>query len=275
MTGVQTCALPISETPFRIYKQINDDARPWAAKLIDILTPWGEAKKSYDTKREIEKREAQRREEERGDTIHQNIASIRALVEQHISSKSADIQIVIQGLKAERPVEWADEFADKAKVAVAETIAKLEELATMRKGAEQAEAKEAARQAAEEERNAELAKENKKKEAELKAQAAKLAEQQAEIDRQKKEIRLAEEREERARKEVIRQERIKKEREDREAKEKAEAEKKRQAERARFEKNFENTVEALTVYGIKSPDAGTLLNDIVGGNFENLKWINS
>ena len=270
--------------------KVDSAAKEIKKALLEIETPMAQLKKDFDTQAEIEKREAARKEEERIDTIHSAIASIKSLVEQNISADSDMICAVIDGLKIEKPETWADEFIGKAQLAISETIGKLEELYKMKVQNEEAERiaaqkeeeaealriAEAKRRAEEEKKRAE---ELAAKEKEMAAREAELAENQRVIDEQAAKLREAEEAKR------IEAERVKREAEEKIAREKKEAEEAKRIEAERKEnerlakvaadnaqKNFDNTVEALSVY-MESSTAILILNGIKGGDFKHIKWV--
>ena len=225
----EACRLAVSEMrkkrtgAEKIRKELKADALEYGRKvdgiakqIIDHIAnleePYAKAKKDYDTKVEIEKREKALAEERRVDGIASRIAEIGALVTAHVSSSSS----VIDGLYPELhgaldTVEhWAMEFADKATSTINDTLAKLDELHSMKVQQEQfaAEKARAEKEAAEKaeadriQREKEAAAERERLEKEREKLAAeqaeleqKRAEHQAELDRQRKEQQEAFEKE--------------------------------------------------------------------------------
>jgi len=197
--GVAVCRKLRGEID-RHRKSLGSDAREYIKKvnsagneIIDrikaVESPMKSAKDAFDTAKEIAKREAAKAEEARIDEINSNIASIKALVESNISTTSDVIADVLSGLALEKPEEWADEFTDKAKVVIAETINKLKELYQMKFNAEKATEIEAKanedRLAREEEERKEREAHNAKVAADNKAAQDLLDEQRAEMQAEK------------------------------------------------------------------------------------------
>lgn len=224
----EACRLACSEmrkkrtTAEKIRKELKADALEYGRKvdgiakqIIDHIAaleePFATAKKDFDTRVEIEKREKALAEERRVDGIASRIAEIGALVTAHVSSSSQYIADLIPVLKSDldRVDEWAMEFAEKATTTINETMTKLKELHAMKvqqeqfaaekakaeqEAAEKAEADRLQREkeaAAERER---LAKEREKLAAEQAELERVRKEQQAELDRQRAVIKAEQER---------------------------------------------------------------------------------
>jgi len=115
-------------------KKVDGAAKKLTSKLVEIEEPFSLAKKDYDTAEEIRKREIAIAEERRVDGIAERIAGIKALVEANISSDSATIKAILDRFSFDDVpyVTWAMEFADKAEIATKETVAKLEELYSLK-----------------------------------------------------------------------------------------------------------------------------------------------
>jgi len=188
-------------------KKVDGAAKELTTKLSEIEEPFATAKKNYDTAEEIRKREAALAEERRVDGIAERIATIKALPAAHISSSADAIATLFPGLNSDLTTvdEWAMEFADKARNAVAETMYKIEELFEMKEQQEtfakqqaEAEAKRLAdEEAARVQREIEAEKERVRLEAERAAMAAevekmrKAAEELAAIQKAKDDEREA------------------------------------------------------------------------------------
>jgi len=115
-------------------KKVDGAAKELTEQLVEIEEPFATAKKDYDTAEEIRKREIAIAEERRIDGIAERIAGIKALPAAHISSSADAIAALFPGLNSDLTTveEWAMEFADKARDAVAETMFKIEELFEMK-----------------------------------------------------------------------------------------------------------------------------------------------
>jgi len=137
-SAVETRRKELKKDALEYGKQVDLTAKGISERLLAIETPIKLAKTTYDEKIEIAKREKLRLEEERVDAISLRIANIRALVEAHISSDAATIRRVIVETNDGWPCEWAEEFQEKANSATIETMAKLEELFSMKEQSENA-----------------------------------------------------------------------------------------------------------------------------------------
>lgn len=216
----EECRLALSETrgirgkTEKLRKELKADALAYgrlvdstAKRIIDqvmeIEEPFATAKKDFDTRIEIEKREKALAEERRVDGIAKRIADIGALVAAHVSSSSEVIESLLPGLAMDLAAcsEWAMEFNEKAETVIGDTISKLEELHAMKvqheqaaadkarmekEAAEKAEAARVQREKEAIEERARLAKEREAIEAEraaMQAERDKLAKEQAERDR--------------------------------------------------------------------------------------------
>jgi len=186
---------------------VDSTAKRIIDKVLEIETPYSEAKKAYDTSVEIAKREKALAEERRVDGIAGRIAGIGALVAAHVSSSSEIIEGLLLGLENDlfSCGIWAMEFSEKAESTIKDTYGKILELHTMKVQHEQAaadklkadkeeaEKAEADRLQREKEAEAErerLAKERKDLEDEraaMQAEREKLDKEQAEKDRVAKE----------------------------------------------------------------------------------------
>jgi hypothetical protein len=120
-------------------KKVDGTAKEITEKLLEIEVPFSTAKKEFDTRIEVEKREKALAEERRVNGIAERIAMIKALVTASISAPSMIIKAAMDKLSFENPDEWAMEFSEKAKEAISETNTKLTELYTMKHGQEIAE----------------------------------------------------------------------------------------------------------------------------------------
>ncbi len=271
-------------------RNVDNAAKEIKEALLEIETPMKLIKTEFDEQKELEKREATRKEEERIDNIQGLIASIKASVESNISSTSDTINTVIDGLKLEKPEKWADEFVDKAKIVISETIAKLEELSAMKRTSEQVDEEAKKREEEDAKRRAE---ETKNREAEIAKQQKKLAEQQAIIDEQNSKIKEAEEKakaqEEKAKAQEEKAKQVKLAEERRMAqellaKEKAESdrkeEEKRKAEqkikekeaREQDEQRTDEMVNLAKKYTKTVADAKLLISNIKEGCYKYIKW---
>jgi len=266
-------------------RKVDSAANGIKERLLAIETPMKEAKKEFDTKQEIEKREIARKEEERVDTIQSNIASIRSLVEANISSPSSNINDIITGLGKEDPKLWADEFAEKAGSVITETLNKLKELYTMKFNAEMAaevaeqereerEANEAAARKEREEENTRVAAENATKEAEL-------AKERKELARMKAELEAAEVAQQKALDDATKakEEAINKVKEAKEEKERLARIEEQRVKMAEIAKRNMATSKAITIKimeGILTndgPSATMVVDAIMEDKFDHIKWV--
>jgi len=216
----EECRLALSETrgirskTEKLRKELKADALAYgrlvdstAKRIIDqvleIEEPFATAKKDFDTRIEIEKREKALAEERRVDGIAKRIADIGNLVAAHVSSSSGVIESLLPGLAMELAAcsEWAMEFSEKAETVTNDTLSKLAELHAMKvqheqaaaekirmekESAEKAEADRVQREKEAAEERVRLAKEREALEAEraaMQAERDKLAKEQAEKDR--------------------------------------------------------------------------------------------
>lgn len=175
-------------------KKVDSSAKGIKERILAIEEPIKKAKTDYDTKIELEKREKIRLEEERVQGIADRIAEIRAKVEANISSDSATINSAIISLEKHIDVEsWADEFCEKAKLALVETGNKLSELHAMKLQSEQAAEREAEaekkRLAKEEEARVELENEAKRVAEQNAETQRKLDEEKAKLDKEREEFK--------------------------------------------------------------------------------------
>ena len=187
-------------------RKVDAAAKEITEKLVEIEEPFATAKKEFDTRIELEKREKALAEERRVDGINARIAAISVLVQAHISSSSDVIKQEIDKLSFMSDTDWADEFREKASLVLSETHLKLGELYTMKLNAETAEADRLAAEAKRKEeeesarvaRDAELEKQRLELEAErdrLAAENKRIADEaavQAEQARQEQAIKAAE-----------------------------------------------------------------------------------
>jgi len=187
-------------------KRVDGIAKAIIDKVKEIEAPYATAKKDYDTKVEIEKREKALAEERRVDGIYERIATINNLATANISAPAAEIAVLFPKLEASLLAveEWAMEFADKAKDAIADAQQNLHRLHDMKVQQEQFEA-EKAKAKAEEEKRAEEARVLREKEAET--ERLRLEKEREALERERAAIqaekdRLATERAERERKEA-------------------------------------------------------------------------
>ena len=172
-------------------KKVDGQAKAITERLLAIEGPFATAKKDFDTAAEIAKREALLAEERRVDGIADRIARIKALVNACISSSSSVISDVMFGISStDIPCEsWAMEFADKANVVIMETMAKLDELKTMKVAQELAAEREALavaeREEAEKKRREEEDLARKLRDEEIEAERKKIAEERCVFEREK------------------------------------------------------------------------------------------
>jgi len=182
---------------------VDSRAKGIIDKVLEVESPYATAKKDHDTAVEIAKREKALAEERRVDGIASRIAEIGNLVAAHVSSSSAIIEGLIPDLETSLTScsIWAMEFREKAESTITETLAKLEELHSMKvqqeqfliekakaekEAAEKAEADRIQREREAEEERARIAKEREameKERAAMQAEREKLAAEQAERDR--------------------------------------------------------------------------------------------
>ena len=181
--AVRTHVAFVNEEGARITKELKEPE--------DKLKAW---KKDFDTAKEIAKREKAQAEEKRIDDINTRIATIRAMAGSNISGSAADVKLSIDTLCSEQETfnQWAEEFSDKAKLAIEEAGQSLKDLFNMKVASENAEAeaervKKEAEAKAEKER-LEREAENKRVAAENKAAQDKLNEQRAEMKAQQDKI---------------------------------------------------------------------------------------
>jgi len=167
-------------------KKVDGEAKKITTSLLEIEAPHAKAKKDYDTRIEVEKREKALAEEKRVDGIAEKIAGIKALVESNISSTSSIIQEAIDRVAEDHTLslEWAQEFEDKADLACIEVTAKLVELRDMKLQQENAEAE---RVKAEKEREEADEAARVKRETEVEEERAKLAKEREAMAKEKKE----------------------------------------------------------------------------------------
>jgi hypothetical protein len=202
---------------------VDSTAKRIIDKVLEIEEPFAVAKKEFDTRIEIEKREKALAEELRVDGIASRIAEIGSMPSRNISSSSSDIEHLYPALNDDLDTcnEWAMEFSDKARDVITDTLAKLEELHTMKRQHELAAAekarleKEAAvkeeaariqREKEAQEERARLAKEREAIDAEraaMQAERNKLAAEQEERNRLAAEERAEMERAARAKQEIV------------------------------------------------------------------------
>lgn len=165
-------------------RRVDSTAKEITAKIEAIEEPLATAKKEYDTAVEVAKREAALAEERRIDHINDRIAAIRNLPAANISAPSQEVFDAIAALEKEQfDLSWAMEFSDKASAAIADSIIKLNDLATMRQQQEQAAqvaAEEAKRKAAEEE----LARLQREKELAIEREALKIEQEKLQAERE-------------------------------------------------------------------------------------------
>jgi len=236
----EECRLALSETrgirskTEKLRKELKADALAYgrlvdstAKRIIDqvleIEEPYATAKKDFDTRIEIEKREKALAEERRVDGIAKRIAEIGNLVAAHVSSSSADIEALLPGLSLTLAScgDWAMEFSTKAETVTSDTMSKLAELHSMKvqqeefaiekariekEAAEKAEAARVQREKDAAEERSRLAKEREALEAEraaMQAERDKLAAEQAEKDRAAKAEREEADRVARAKQEIV------------------------------------------------------------------------
>lgn len=192
-TGAEKIRKELKADALEYGRKVDGIAKSIIDHIANLEEPYAKAKKDYDTKVEIEKREKALAEERRVDGIASRIAGIGALVTAHVSSSSEVIAKLIPGLKDDLMLtkDWAMEFADKATSIINETLTKLEELHAMKVQQEQfaAEKAKAEKEAAE---KAEADRIQREKEAEaererLAKEREKLAAEQAELERQRAE----------------------------------------------------------------------------------------
>jgi len=268
-------------------RNVDFVAKEIKKRLLAIETPMKQLKTDFDTKKEIERREKIRKEEERLEKIHEGIAGIKTLIDVGISQKSTEIQTAISQLENNNVEDWAQEFTEKALEAKKNTLAKLNELYSMKLQSEQAEEErrkreEERKKREEEDRKAalKLAEENKRREAELaeqqrqiEAQKKALAEQQRQIEAEKRKAEQERLKAEKLKKEKEEAERRKKEQErlkaERLKKEKEEAEKRKKLD----QEYFYQTIDIILPY-VKSKKAGTtLLNEVRSNKIAHLRWV--
>lgn len=119
-------------------KLIDSEAARITAELIAIETPWDEAIKTEEARKEVERAAREAAERQRITAIHARIADIKGAVAQALECREpAAVAALIEGLVA-TPMTGFDEFDQEAAEAVASTLARLNQIAEA-KGAEQAE----------------------------------------------------------------------------------------------------------------------------------------
>ena len=195
-------------------KLVDGTAKEITEKLLAIEEPFATAKKDFDTAAEIAKREAAIAEERRVDGIAERIDAIKSYASVHVLSSSDGIHVAIEELKSILPCDWADEFKNKAELAAADALVKLEELHAMKLQQEQAAVLAAE---AEAKRKQEEEEARKQREKEVEEERAKLAAEREAMEAEK--ARLAAEQKERDEKAAAER----KEMEEKAAAEKAEA----------------------------------------------------
>jgi hypothetical protein len=184
-------------------KLVDSTAKEITERLFAIEEPIATKKKDFDTAAEIAKREIALAEERRVDGIAGKIAGIRELVGLCVSEPSHIIKQHIDGLdQHDMAKNWADEFSDKAELAITETVAKLKDIYAMKVQQEQAAtlAAEAEAKRKQEEEEARVERERLAEEARLKLveEQAKLAEERRVMDLEK--AKIAKEQEEKDKK---------------------------------------------------------------------------
>ena len=164
---------------------VDSTAKGIIEQVQKIEEPYAAAKKEYDTRVEIEKREKALAEERRVDGISARIATISAMVAAHVSSSSTDIAAIMVTLETDLATcdEWAMEFTDKARTATTEALDKLKEIHTMRVQQEQAEAE---RIRVERERHAQAEAERVQREKEAAEERERLAKERAALEEERK-----------------------------------------------------------------------------------------
>lgn len=291
-------------------KQVNGAAKPLKDEYLEIEEPWKKAKKDFDEKVELEKREAARLEEERVDKINEHLATVLATPQTLITSSSKDINNAM--IRIDEDSFDYMEFEEKAKSKIAIMLTSLSKMKN-----EQEANEENARKVAEMEAKAEEEKKQREKEERERVEAekiknaeiqAKLDAQQAEIDKQKAELAEAakkiedekkerEESEKRAaqekadaeakaksdKEEAERKAAAEKENAERLAKEKAEAAAKKKEEERLEEEERQSRLKQVKALKTETKEwlknlvdeqtAIQLVKEIYAGNVPNVKWM--
>lgn len=233
----------------KLGRKIDSSANVLKDKILAIEKPLADAKKAYDTKVELEKREKAKREEERIDRIAERIAGIKALVSGHVSSTAEQIEKEINQLGKEEATfdDWAMEFSGKAEDAILASLDGLKELHHLKTQQEKLAAEQEEQRKKDEAEKAEqerIAKEEQaKREKELAEEQAKLAAEKEKMEAEK--AKLEKERQK------IEQERLAEEQ--RKQEEKARLEKEAETERIRTEQQAKEADEAKQVQQETAP----------------------
>jgi hypothetical protein len=168
-------------------KLIDTEAARITAELLKIETPWDEAIKAEETRREAEKVERERLERQRITAIHARIAEITGFALLGIECRTAErVQGLIDKVNA-ISLEGFEEFEDEAKAAHGNTLARLEQIHAAKFAEEAERSRVKAEQAAERDR---LEAQRREQEAAAAAEAQRL-----EAQRQAQEAAAATERE--------------------------------------------------------------------------------
>lgn len=248
-TGVEKKRKELKADALAWGRKVDSKAKEIKDKLLAIEKPFADAKKAYDTKVELEKREKAKREEERIDRIAERIAGIKALVSVHVSSTAEQIEKEINQLGKEEATfdDWAMEFSGKAEDAIRASLDGLKELHHLKTQQEKLAAEQEEQRKKDEAEKAEqerIAKEEQaKREKELAEEQAKLAAEKEKMEAEK--AKLEKERQK------IEQERLAEEQ--RKQEEKARLEKEAEAERIRAEQQAKEAEQAKQVQQETAP----------------------
>lgn len=109
-------------------KLIDTEAARITAELVALETPWDEAIKSEEARKEAEKQAREAAERARVMAITERIAGIRQYVELVASCRTSERMQALQDKLAEIKIEGFEEFEDEAQQVWTQTGAKVEEL---------------------------------------------------------------------------------------------------------------------------------------------------
>lgn len=176
-------------------KKVDGEAKRITGVILDLETPFKEAKQYHDEEAARIKQAELEKEQARIDAIKQKVTDIDNLIEGLLG---ADVETLESRLEEARKIEVTnvnfEDFIEQARESMAKTVETLEQAITERKAFEQQQAEQAERQRVMDEQAAEQA----KKQAELDEKQAKLDAEEAERTREAREQQIAKEAAEKA-----------------------------------------------------------------------------
>jgi len=114
-------------------RMIDGAAKKIKDRISALEKPFVDAKKAYDERKEIERREKARKEEMRVNSIRAKIDEIKSMPSSAIRMSVDEIEKVIEDLKGNDVGKWAQEFAPVANQRKAEALSALHELLSVKK----------------------------------------------------------------------------------------------------------------------------------------------